>query len=47
MAQTNMDILTSDYDTHLSGSTLVSLLIKNNKITCGNVGDSRAIIVKH
>lgn len=37
-----------DLNAEMSGSTLVSVLIENNKkVVCGNVGDSRAIIGRH
>ena len=34
----------SDIDLMFSGSTLVTILIRGNKLWCGNIGDSRAII---
>lgn len=43
---TNHEILASDFDTNLSGSTLVTVTIFQNKILCGNVGDSRAVVGK-
>ena len=43
---TNHEIFASDFDSNLSGSTLISVLLKNNKIYCANVGDSRAIICR-
>jgi serine/threonine protein phosphatase PrpC len=33
------------FDVNFSGSTFVSTLIIGNKIYCGNVGDSRALVV--
>jgi serine/threonine protein phosphatase PrpC len=50
---TNKEIWQSDIETNLSGSTMVSILIKKNKVFyykiilklyCANVGDSRAIM---
>jgi serine/threonine protein phosphatase PrpC len=35
----------SKYDINFSGSTCVLLFILNNKIICGNTGDSRAILI--
>lgn len=43
---TNQEILTADFDTNLSGSTLVTVFIHENKVYCANVGDSRAVIGK-
>ena len=43
---TNHEVLASDVDTNLSGSTVCTVVIKGNKLYCANVGDSRAIIVK-
>jgi len=43
---TNQEIFTADFDCNLSGSTLISVFIHENKLYCGNVGDSRAIIGK-
>ncbi|CAD8101382.1 unnamed protein product [Paramecium sonneborni] len=40
----NKDLFQSNIDTNLAGSTIVSILIKDQQIFCSNVGDSRAII---
>lgn len=44
--QTNNDILGSNYDCNLSGSTCISVLLdfNNKKIYSANLGDSRAIL---
>ena len=44
VVKTNNDLYSQEFDTKLSGSTLVFVLLFDNKIVCGNVGDSRAII---
>ena len=36
----------SDIDIKDSGSTCVSVLLRHNILTCGNVGDSRAVLGK-
>lgn len=43
---TNHEIFASDFDCNLSGSTLISVFIHENKLYCANVGDSRAVIGK-
>lgn len=35
-----------DINASCSGSTLVSVIIENNVVTCANVGDSRAILAR-
>ncbi|CAK87510.1 unnamed protein product (macronuclear) [Paramecium tetraurelia] len=40
----NKDLFQNNIDTNLAGSTLVSILMKDQQIFCANVGDSRAII---
>ncbi|KAL4474755.1 hypothetical protein ABPG74_001451 [Tetrahymena malaccensis] len=42
----NSDILKSEVDSNLSGSTLVSVFIHGKTIICSNVGDSRAVIAR-
>ncbi|EGR34564.1 protein phosphatase 2C, putative [Ichthyophthirius multifiliis] len=44
--ETNKEICSQNFDSYLSGSTLVSILINKNKLYIANVGDSRAIIGK-
>lgn len=42
------DIVGNDgLDTTLSGSTLCSILLMDNKVYCSNTGDSGAILVKY
>lgn len=37
----------NDFNADFSGSTLVTLIIENNKnLICANVGDSRAIVAR-
>ncbi|KAL4506865.1 hypothetical protein ABPG72_001286 [Tetrahymena utriculariae] len=43
---TNHEIFAADFDCNLSGSTLISVFIHENKLYCANVGDSRAVIGK-
>lgn len=43
---TNQELFAADFDTNLSGSTLISVFIHENKLYCANVGDSRAVIGK-
>ncbi|EAR86481.2 protein phosphatase 2C containing protein (macronuclear) [Tetrahymena thermophila SB210] len=42
----NSDILKSEVDSNLSGSTLVSVFIHGKTIICSNVGDSRAVLAR-
>jgi serine/threonine protein phosphatase PrpC len=45
--ENNYKLQTSDnIDTTFSGSTCVSLIYTPEKVTCANVGDSRAVIGK-
>ena len=43
-SMTNKAICNSKIDSELSGSTCITAIICGNKLYCGNVGDSRAII---
>jgi serine/threonine protein phosphatase PrpC len=43
----NEEILNRPFDVNFSGSTCVTTLIVGNKVYCGNVGDSRAILVSY
>ena len=36
----------NDIDTNFSGSTIVSVIIQGNLLTCANIGDSRAVLGK-
>ena len=40
------NITDSDFNVSCSGSTLVSVILESNHITCANVGDSRAILAR-
>ena len=43
----NLLLKTTDFNSEFSGSTLVTLVIQNNKhVICANVGDSRAIVAR-
>lgn len=42
----NQNIKNEKFDVRLSGATLTTLLIIDNFIYCGNVGDSKAILMK-
>lgn len=44
--EVNQGLLQTGIDCSLSGSTAVTILILGNKLYCGNVGDSRAILAK-
>ncbi|CAD8143725.1 unnamed protein product [Paramecium octaurelia] len=44
---TNSEILQSEFDTALSGSTTVIALIQQNQLWTANVGDSRAILCRN
>ncbi|CAD8058552.1 unnamed protein product [Paramecium sonneborni] len=44
---TNSEILQSQFDTALSGSTTVLALIQQNQLWTANVGDSRAILCRN
>jgi serine/threonine protein phosphatase PrpC len=39
-------IESTDINASCSGSTLVSVVLEDNYITCANVGDSRAILAR-
>jgi serine/threonine protein phosphatase PrpC len=43
--KTNDDLLNSDINTEMSGSTVIALFIYKDTIYALNVGDSRAILV--
>lgn len=45
--KTNQELLDSDINTELSGSTVVAVFIHGSKVFCFNVGDSRAILISH
>lgn len=45
MQKTNQELMESDINTELSGATVVAIFIRNDKIICFNVGDSRAILI--
>lgn len=38
-------LMQTNIDSSLSGSTVVVVVIIDNKLWCGNVGDSRAVIL--
>ena len=42
----NMELNSVQFDVNFSGSTLTLALIDNNRIWCGNVGDSRTLIAR-
>ena len=44
--KSDKDMLESEIDMSLSGSTFVLCYVNNNTIYCANLGDSRAIIVE-
>lgn len=44
LQKTNDDLLNSEINTELSGSTVVAIFIHEEKIYSFNVGDSRAIL---
>ena len=46
LLRTNKQVLESDINTELSGSTVVVIVIFGGKILSFNVGDSRAIMAK-
>jgi serine/threonine protein phosphatase PrpC len=39
-------LINSEINSSCSGSTLVSVVLEDSNITCGNVGDSRAILAR-
>ncbi|CAD8050429.1 unnamed protein product [Paramecium primaurelia] len=45
--KTNKEIIESEFDTTLSGSTAVAVLIRKEQLWTANVGDSRAIICRN
>ncbi|CAD8063557.1 unnamed protein product [Paramecium sonneborni] len=45
--KTNKEIIESEFDTTLSGSTIVSVLIRKEQLWTANVGDSRAIMCRN
>lgn len=44
--KTNQQLLDSDINTELSGSTVVVVLIYHNRILSFNIGDSRALLIR-
>ena len=40
----NREIGSKEFDTNFSGSTFISVLIRNKKLWCANIGDSRALL---
>lgn len=46
LKKTNQQLLKSDINTDLSGSTVIAVVIYQNTIYSFNVGDSRAILIK-
>lgn len=40
----NKEIGLKDFDTNFSGSTFITVLIRNKKLWCANIGDSRALL---
>ena len=43
--KTNQELLESEINTELSGSTVVAVFLHDGKAYCFNVGDSRAIMI--
>ena len=42
--KTDFDIRKRSFDVNYSGSTVCTVLVQGDKVLCGNVGDSRAIV---
>lgn len=42
---TNNELLASEINTDLSGSTVVAVFVYGRKLFCFNVGDSRAVLL--
>ena len=47
MSKTNDELLNSDINTELSGSTVIAVFIHRNRLYSFNIGDSRAILARH
>ena len=45
--KTNQNLLESEINTELSGSTVIAIFIYHNEIICFNVGDSRAVLASY
>jgi serine/threonine protein phosphatase PrpC len=45
--RTNEDLCDCEFDTTLSGSTAITLVIRKDYIWSANVGDSRAIVCRN
>lgn len=41
------EMMKLNFDSHLSGSTVCSVVFDGNKVFCSNVGDSRAVLYSH
>lgn len=46
LQSTNQQLLDSEINTELAGSTLVAVFLYLDKILCFNIGDSRAILLQ-
>ena len=42
----NAELYNQPFDISLSGTTMVSVLIRGNKLWCANIGDSRALLAR-
>lgn len=42
--KTGFDMRRRSFDINYSGSTVISVMISGKKLTCANVGDSRAVL---
>lgn len=47
LSKTNDELLNSDINTELSGSTVIAVFIHKDSIYSFNIGDSRAILGRH
>ena len=45
--KTNLDVLSSEINTELSGSTVVAIFMHEDRLYSFNVGDSRAILLNY
>lgn len=45
LSTTNQQLLDSDINTELAGSTLIAVFVYNERLLAFNVGDSRAILL--
>jgi serine/threonine protein phosphatase PrpC len=43
----NDEVFERPFDVNFSGSTCVSIILVGNKVYCGNVGDSRAVLISY